>query len=101
VEEARVVDAEQRADADVLLVARGGDRIEAEIPELQPPCDDVDRARERLVLEEPDRVAREQTPARTQRRVAVEARRGLRGLEVGVEIALDDRDPVRDPWPPA
>jgi hypothetical protein len=97
VEEARVVDSEQRAEADVLLVASGGDRVEAEVPELQAPRGDVDGARERLVLEEANGFAREQPPARTERRVAVEARCRLRGFDVGVEIALDDRYPVRDP----
>jgi hypothetical protein len=96
VEEAGVVDAEQRAEADVLLVARRGDRVEALVPELQAPRDDVDGARERLVLEEREGLPREQPPARAERRVARKARRGFRGLEIGVEIALDDRDPVRD-----
>jgi len=101
VEEAGVVDPQQRAEAGVLLVARGRDRVEGDVPELQAPRGDVDRAGERLVLEEGNGVAREEPPARTERRVAVEARRRLCGFEVGVEIALDGRDPVRDSRPPA
>jgi hypothetical protein len=96
VEEAGVVGPQQRAEAGVVLVAGGRDRVEALVRELQPPRRDVERTRERLVLEERDRVAGEQPAAGAQRRAAVEAGRRLRGLEVGVELALDDRDAVGD-----
>lgn len=98
-EDARIVESQQRAEAGVVLVTGAADRVEAAARALQLARGDVERAALELALEQRNRFARRQATAFAQRSVAIPRRDvGRRFGEIGVEIGFDDDYAVGAHW---
>ena len=94
-QEGRVVDPQARTDDRVVLVTGRADGVEAAVRLLQLARRDVELARRHLVLEQRQRGTRRRPTVRAQRFGRLEPMcRGLRGLEIGVELSLDDGDAI-------
>ena len=95
VQERRIGDPQLCSERDVVLVARAADGVEAAVRLLELACGNVELARQDLVLEQLDRLARRQSAPRAQRRIARQhAGRVGGGREIGVERGLDDGDTI-------
>jgi hypothetical protein len=95
VEECRVVDPQPRPDHRVVLVTGGADCVEAAIRLLQLAGGHVELSRRDLVLEQCECRCDGQLAAFSKRGSRLEPRgRRLRGVEIAVELALDDVDTV-------
>jgi hypothetical protein len=90
-----IVDAQQRADHCVLLVARRADRVEAAVRLLQLARRHVQLAREDLILEQLDRLAGGQAATCPEGVLASDGRaRGDGARKVRVEGGFDDGDAI-------